>query len=333
MIGFTYAQLVQAMQDWPVNQGSNYIGNIPRFVELGELRLVRDLNLEFWDQTDTSFMLAAGTNIVQKPAELIVLRTMRLALITSTTSHAAVPAALCASQVTAVNQTALVFNGSLGAPPVTINPPAQVLVTETADSLGGIQVIVTGLDLNGVLTGETITTIAGNPTSGTILYSQIQTLTAGNGSAPQTIEVGTAEVAVTTLGQSFPVYKRSADYVANYGSSPSATARPRYYAESAEEQWQLAQAADQNYQVVVRFLKRPASVVITGTSWLADRCGDLLFQCALMEAENYLKADDRFADIQGDYAYKLQIAREELRNAIRQGDYSPMKAAAAPEKG
>jgi hypothetical protein len=319
------------MQDWPVNTGTNYVGNIPRFVELGELRLVRDLNLEFWDTTDTSFELLSGTNIIQKPAELIVLRTMRLALITATTNHAAVPAALCAAQATNVNQTALVFNGSLGLAPVTINPPAQVLVTEVADSLGGIQVIVTGLDLNGVLTGETITTLPGVPVSGTIQYSQIQTLTAGNGSTPQTIEVGTAAVAVTTLGQSFPVYKRSPDFVANYGSSPSATARPKYYCEIAEEQWQVAQAADQNYQAVVRFLKRPASVVITGTSWLADRCGDLLLDCALMEAENYLKADDRFADIQGDYQTKLAIARAELRNAIRQGDYSPVKAAASTQ--
>ena len=333
MIGFTYAQLLQAMQDWPVNLGANYVGNIPRCVELGELRLVRDLNLELWDQVDASFLLLSGTNVITKPASLVTLRTMRLALITATTNHAAVPAALCATQASTLNPTSLVFNGSLGAAPVAISPPAQVLVTEVGASAGGIQVVVTGLDLNGVLTGETITTIASTPVAGTIQYSQIKTLTSAKGSTPQTIQVGTAAVAVTTLGQGFPVYKRNYDYVSNYASSPSATGRPRYYAELNETQWQLAQAADQNYQAVVRYLKRPASVVITGTSWLPDRCGDLLFVASLMEAEHYLKADDRFADLEGDYQSKLSVARVELRNSIRQGDYSPVKPAAAPAQG
>lgn len=333
MIGFTYAQLLQAMQDWPVNVGTNYVGNIPRFVEMGELRLVRDLNLELWDQVDSSFLLNSGTNIITKPASLVTLRTMRLALITATSNIAAAPAALCATQATNVNPTALVFNGSLGAAPVTLTPPKQVLVTEVGASAGGIQVVVTGLDLNGILTGETITTLAGTPVQGTIQYSQIKTLTAAKGSTPQTIQVGTAAVAVTTLGQGFPVYKRNYDYVSNFASSPSATGRPRYYAELNETQWLLAQAADQSYQAVVRYLKRPASIVATSTSWLGDRCGDLLLLTALMEAENYLKADDRFGDLEAAYQSKLATARVELRNSIRQGDYAPVKPAAAPAQG
>jgi 23S rRNA C2498 (ribose-2'-O)-methylase RlmM len=107
------------------------------------------------------------------------------------------------------------------------------------------------------------------------------------------------------------------------------TARPRYYAELNATQWQLAPASDQTYQVVVHFVQRPQSIVTAGSTWLGNWCGDLLFHASLMEAEDYVKADDRFDDIKNRYDEKLQIARVEMRNQIRQGDYSPAKATAS----
>ena len=80
-------------------------------------------------------------------------------------------------------------------------------------------------------------------------------------------------------------------------------------------------------------MKRPQTIVTAGTTWLGNYCGDILLLASLMEAEFYLKADDRFADISGDYDRKLQVARVELRNIIRQGDYSPVKPAAQPAQG
>jgi hypothetical protein len=325
MIGFTYTQLQQALQDWPVNSGTNYVANIPRFVELAELKLVRDLNLEIFDPIDTSAQITTGTVLVSKPTNLIVVRSIRLALVTGTNSQAAAPAAVAASQATYVNQTALTLTASPYSPGI----PAQATVTETANSAGGITVVVSGLDQNSNLASETLVTVANTPVQGIIRWSRITSVTVQNGSTAQTLEVGTAAVAAAALGQSFPVYKRSKDFIDNFEFDPAVTARPRYYAELNATQWQMAPASDQTYQVVVHFVQRPQSIVAAGSTWLGNWCGDLLFHASLMEAENYLKADDRFSDIQGQYDAKLQIARVELRNQIRQGDYSPAKATAS----
>lgn len=331
MIGFTYAQLLQAMQDWPVNAGANYLGNIPRFVEMGELRLVRDLNLEIFDQTDQTFTLLAGLNLVPKPVGLIQLRTMRLALIASTASAVADAVALCALQGTFANSTPLTFNGTLGAAPVTIAVPAQVEVT--SDTTGGVSVVVTGLDYQGNPVVETLVTVASTLIIGRSVFSRITSITCFGGSTPQTIKVGTAAAAASTLGASAPVYKRSVDFVQACAQNPTVTGPPRYYAELNQTYWLLTPSADQSYAAVLRFVQRPQSIVTAGTSWLGNYCGEILFAASLMEAERYLKADDRFGDIQTDYQAKLNTARLELRNSIRTGDYSPARPAAVTTQG
>lgn len=335
MIGYTYAQLLQSMQDWPVNTGTNYVGNIPRFVELGELRLVKDLNLELFDVTNNTLTIATAANLITKPAGLLVLRTLRLASITGTSTAAANPTALCASQATFASITSLTFNGTLGAAPCTIVVPAQVTVTDTTGGHtgGGVIVTVSGLDYLGNTRQETIISVNGGTATGTIVWGQITALTCSDGSTPQTLSVGTAASAANTLGASFPLYKRSWDFVNNYASNPSVTLPPRYYAERDLNTWQIAQAADQQYGIELRYLQRPESIVFAGTSWLGNNCGELLLLTSLMAAEFYLKADDRFADLEGDYQQQLAISRIELRNQIRMGDYSPVKPAAAPTQG
>jgi hypothetical protein len=334
MIGYTYAQLLQSLQDWPVNQGSNYIGNIPRYVELGELRLVRDLNLEIFDQTDSSFVLLAGHSIITKPDKLVSLRTLRLASITGTTSVNANVSSICASQNSSYNLSPLSITGIV---PHSLIPAQQVTATETLNSSGGINVVIVGLDVNGNAYTETIVTIAGGVTVASVeRFSSVISVSTSNGSIAspsKMLEIGNAAVAQSTLGPGFPLYKRNWDYVQNFAADPAVTAPPRYYAETDSNTWAVAQAADQSYAAVVRYIKRPQTIVTAGTSWLGDRCGDLLFLASLMEAEFYLKADDRFTDLQGDYQSKLQVARVELRNSIRQGDYEPMKAAAATVQG
>lgn len=329
MIGFTYAQLLQALQDWPVNQGTNYVGNIPRFVELGELRLVRDLNLDIFDVIDSSFALNTAANIVTKPTPLITLRTMRVAPITGTTTQPANPSAVCAAQGTTQAVSALVLTASPFVPAIA----AQATITEVAEGQGGILVTIVGLDDSGSERIEQLASEVDTVVTGLIRWSEIDSVTVSNGSPLQTIEIGTAEVAATTLGRSSPVYKRSWDYVNNFAADPAVTGRPRYYAEVDSATWQVAPASDANYQVVVRFVARPETIVTAGTSWLGTNCGDLLFLTSLMEAEEYLKADDRFADLEAEYNAKLGVARVELRNIIRQGDYTPVKPAAAPVQG
>jgi hypothetical protein len=444
MIGFTYAQLLQAMQDWPENQGANYIGNIPRFVELGELRLVRDLDLEIFDVTDTLY-LAAGQNTLAKPPELLQLRTMRYgnvldfvagdpsfsdvvmllhmdgtsgssAFVDSsgygyamTSSGAAITALNAYFGSGAANFTAT--NQYIQSPSFAINAPqdlsqgdftVECWINPMALANGyflGVGTIANsdGIYLealsNGTITA-TLYTGAGTQTlnSNTVTYaanawahvafvsyngagslyingifvgtamnsqfpiSMAGSVWVGNSSSGGTGFVGlvdelriTAGLArytanftppsgpfpgssapIITTGMKAPTYKRAFDYLRNFGNNPAVTGPPRYYAEQDSNTWLLSAYADQNYGIVVRYLMRPLSVVVLGSSWLADRCGDLLLLTSLMEAEHYLKGDDRFGDLEQDYKMKLQIAKAELRNSTRQGDYSPVKSAAMP---
>jgi hypothetical protein len=66
MQGFSYKQLFQAMQDWPLKSSGLYLTNINRMIFMGELRLVRDMDLEIFDVTD-QVAVTPGQNIIAKP--------------------------------------------------------------------------------------------------------------------------------------------------------------------------------------------------------------------------------------------------------------------------
>jgi hypothetical protein len=70
--------------------------------------------------------------------------------------------------------------------------------------------------------------------------------------------------------------------------------------------------------------------VDVSTTWLGTVCGELLFAACLMEAERFIKADDRFADIQGDYMQKMATRKGEFAESIRTGRYAPIRPEAAP---
>jgi hypothetical protein len=76
MIGFTYVQLKQALLDWPEESKPEYTSNIDRIIELGELRLIRDLNLGLFDKTDLTPAVTAANPDVTKPTDLVSDRTL-----------------------------------------------------------------------------------------------------------------------------------------------------------------------------------------------------------------------------------------------------------------
>lgn len=73
-IAWTYTTLLQALQDWPVNDNATYVANLPTMIGLGELRLVRDLDLEIFDQEDTSVSMTIGNRLALKPTNALIVR-------------------------------------------------------------------------------------------------------------------------------------------------------------------------------------------------------------------------------------------------------------------
>lgn len=75
---WTYETLAEALQRWPENTNDLYIENLPNIIGLGELRLVRDLDLEIFDTEDDSILLTIGSRLVNKPANCLVVRDVGL---------------------------------------------------------------------------------------------------------------------------------------------------------------------------------------------------------------------------------------------------------------
>lgn len=323
-----YTVLTQMLQDWPVESNTDYINDIPLFVQMGESRLITDLNLDIFDNTDATQTLAVAEQLIDKPTDCMQLRAMRLAPITSTTFTAAAPTAFCLSFMAAIDPTTQTLTGTLGPAPATVSPAAQASVTQTAGD-NGVSVQITGLDQNSVPTVEVINPLNGQTIIGFTRWSKITDITTyGADGDTQAMTIGTAAVTTTVLGISFPVVKRSKDFCDAFNADPAVVGPPRYFNEYSTVQWQLVLSADIEYGVILHYIIQPESIVTAGTTWLGTFCGELLFLASLMEAERFLKADDRFDDIAGDYNQKLATRRQELRDSIRAGDYSPVKPAA-----
>lgn len=325
----TYTTLQQMMKDWPVNQGDNYVADLPQIIGMGELRLIVDLNLDIFDLTDATQTIAVAERFIDKPVGLVQLRALRLALVTSTSFTAASANSLALSFTAPIAPTIRTLTGALGPAPATLTPARQVTVSQVA-GLSGVVVTIKGLDAMGTLAVEVLDTVSAQLVMGTTRFSQITSISVQGGAVAQdqVLTLGTAAVTTTVLGESYPVVKRSKDFCDAYNSDPAVVGRPKYFNEYSFSQWEVVQSADQTYGVVLHYIQRPESIIDSGTTWLGTYCGELLFLASLMEAERYLKADDRFDDMHQDYQEKLGTRRMELRESIRSGDPSPMKPAA-----
>lgn len=125
---------------------------------------------------------------------------------------------------------------------------------------------------------------------------------------------------------------RSRDYIRNINSGAS-NGPPQYYAELTQSALLLAPPPDIAYQMSYRYLGNPAETLSSSspnaTTWLSRAAADALLAACLAEAEEYIKADDRYQDYIAKYNNELlPRIRAELRQSIRAGDYGPMKAAA-----
>ncbi len=218
-LSFTYAQLEAALKAWPKDSDDDYAAQIPRIIDMGELRLIRELNIEIFDTRESVFT-NAGAEFVLKPDNTIVVR----------------------------------------------------------------------------------------------------------------------DVSVNTGSSWDPVELRSPSFCDLYAPdpSPSGWGKPKYYCEASSTQIKLAPRPNTSMNVIMRVTKRPTDSLSSSTpnasSWLSRTVPDCLFAACLMEAEHYLKADDRYGDYKSKYYGELiPAARTELRNSIRRGDHSPLMAVTPPQ--
>lgn len=125
---------------------------------------------------------------------------------------------------------------------------------------------------------------------------------------------------------------RSLDYCKNLNSGGT-NAAPQFYAELTQASLFLAPVPNLAYQMSYHYLGTPAETLSpltpNATTWLSRAAPDGLLSACLAEAEQYIKADDRYTDYMQKYQTELlPRIRAELRRSIRSGDYSPLRPAA-----
>lgn len=137
-------------------------------------------------------------------------------------------------------------------------------------------------------------------------------------------------IVINAGGVGSPLPIRSYDWCVNYQPDPSVQAQPKYACELNDTQWLVVATPDQNYTLSCHYVRRPPGLSNSNSNtFLGDKVGDCLLVACLMEAEDWLKADDRYQEKRAKYGSELlPAARAELRASIRSGDYSPYSPAA-----
>lgn len=142
-------------------------------------------------------------------------------------------------------------------------------------------------------------------------------------------------VGLIVAGKYVDLELRSAEYCRMFAPDPTVQAAPQFYAELSYNQIYVVPTPNAVYPVSYRYVgDMPESLSAASpntTTWLARAGADALLTACLAEAEQYIKADDRYDDYMKKYNNELvPRLRAELRKSIRSGDYSPMKPAAGP---
>jgi len=124
---------------------------------------------------------------------------------------------------------------------------------------------------------------------------------------------------------------RSYDYVIDH-QTIGVNSAPKYYAELSETQWLLSPIPDAIYTLNLRGIARPTRLAVGNpTTWLSTHQDDLLFKCALAEAEGFLKADDREPIWMNQYRNALPLAKRETHEMLNQHYHlTPLEVPAAP---
>lgn len=158
---------------------------------------------------------------------------------------------------------------------------------------------------------------------------------AANGDNPRIVAI--REVRIENVGGGGDLRflpRRTYGFCASYAPDASVESEPAYWAPLDDINIYVVPTPDVAYQYSVRGLIRPYSLTDatnnpTGTSWLGEHAGDMLFYAALIASEEYLKdaEDEMMAKWRTSYTETLQASFPELQR-LMQADYGLLEPSA-----
>ena len=118
------------------------------------------------------------------------------------------------------------------------------------------------------------------------------------------------------------LFKRSYEFLREYWPNPTKTDEPVFYADWDFKHWLIAPTPDLAYPYEILFHERPIPLSQNvQTNWTTVHAPNLLLYATLLEAQVYLKRDDRIQTFNAGYQNALSMLEAE-RNARLDGDRS-----------
>jgi hypothetical protein len=73
-LSYTYGILAATLQDWPENDDADFVAAIPSIIQMGELRCLRELDLEGKTELVVTTTVTSGVSAVTKPTPMVASR-------------------------------------------------------------------------------------------------------------------------------------------------------------------------------------------------------------------------------------------------------------------
>lgn len=115
---------------------------------------------------------------------------------------------------------------------------------------------------------------------------------------------------VDGVGEYAYLLRKTVDFLTSAFPIPTETSTPRFYAVAGTTTLLLAPVSDGNYTCKLRYLRYPASIVDTGTSWIGDNYEHALLYGSLRDAAVFLKEE---ADVVTMYNNQYNEALGQLK--------------------
>jgi hypothetical protein len=131
----------------------------------------------------------------------------------------------------------------------------------------------------------------------------------------------TVSMNVTVAGKRYPVLLRKYEYLREYAPTPTATSRPKFYADYDYTHWLVAPTPTAAYDYEVLYYERVQPLDSSNqTNWFTIYAPQALLYGSLLQAMPYLKNDERMAMWQQQYDLIISTLKSEdvARTADRQ---------------
>ncbi len=114
------------------------------------------------------------------------------------------------------------------------------------------------------------------------------------------------------------LHQRSYEYCRKFAPDSSQSGEPRFYSDYGFEHWFVAPTPDQQYPIEISYYERPEPLSSANqTNWTTQYAPQLVLYAALLEAQPFLKNDDRVGTFQAFYTGAgTAISNEAKRRAF-----------------